>query len=53
MRPDVFIAAVLCIAAAIGASIFVANKAGLMWASTVLVTGTILALVFPWQLLTR
>jgi hypothetical protein len=53
MRPDVFISAVLCIAVAIGASIFVARRAGLMWSAIVLVVGSILALAFPWQLLTR
>jgi hypothetical protein len=53
MRADVFIPAVLCIAAAIGASIFIGKRAGFMWAATVLVLGSILALAVPWQLFTR
>jgi hypothetical protein len=34
MRPDVFIPAIPGIAVAIAASIFVGNKAGLMWTTT-------------------
>jgi len=53
MSLDVFVPATLCFAVAAIASIIVASKAGLKWALLVFGGGILLALLFPWETLTR
>jgi len=50
---DVFIPATLCFVVAATASMLVASKAGLKWALLVFGGGILLALLFPWEFLTR
>ena len=53
MSLDFFIPATICFFVAAIASIVVANKAGLTWALLVFGGGILLALLFPWERLTR
>jgi len=53
MSPEFFIPATLCFFAAAIASLIVASKSGLKWALLVFGGGIFLALLFPWEWLTR
>lgn len=53
MSLDIFIPATLCFVVAAVASMLVASKAGLKWALLVFGGGILLALLFPWESLTR
>jgi len=53
MSLDVFIPATLCFVVAAVASIIVASKAGLKWALLAFGGGILLALLFPWESITR
>jgi len=50
---DIFIPATICFFVAAIASLMVASRAALKWALLVFGGGILLALLFPWEVLTR